>query len=106
MEEETRAAMKALRFPRSTIHISRPDEALRVHLSPAVSNLSWPPPLTVPSQNKLGEPYDLLERDGFFSLCTQLVVSAINRHLQAITGVVLWAAVWPDGWPRCDCSLG
>lgn len=42
---------------------------------------------------------------GFLSLCTQLVVSEINRHLPAITGVVLWAAVWPDVWPRCDYSL-
>lgn len=42
---------------------------------------------------------------GFLSLCTQLVVSAINRHLPAITEVVLWAAVLPDVWPRCDYSL-
>lgn len=40
------------------------------------------------------------------SLCTQLVVSAINQHSPGITGAVLCVAVWPDVWPHCDCSLG
>lgn len=60
-QRTTRAKMKALGFPQSTVHISRPYEALEVHPSPAVNNPSWPPPLTVPSQNKQGEPCVLLE---------------------------------------------
>lgn len=91
----------------STIHISRPDEASRVHLSPAVNSRSSPPPLTVPSHRKQAKgTLHPTGGGGFLSLCTHLVVSAINQHSPGITGAVFWAAVWPDVWPRCDCSLG
>lgn len=65
------------------------------------------PPLTAPSHWKQAKgtlhPTGI---GGFLSLYTQLVVSAINQHSQGITGAIFSAAVWPDVWPRCDCSLG
>lgn len=63
MEQETRAEGKALWFPHSTIHILRPDEAIWVHLSPAVNSRSRPSPLwlLLLTENKQREPCILLE---------------------------------------------
>lgn len=68
----------------STIHISTPDEASRVHLSPAVNSSSSPPPLTAPSHRKQAkEALNPTGIAGFLSLSTQLVISAINLLRQA-----------------------
>lgn len=74
----------------STIHISRPDEAL--HLSPAVNSPLRPPRLTVPSQNKQEEPCIQKEKEGSFhyapSLWFQQLICTRRASLGLFSGLL------------------